>query len=61
MNDATDDEPADATAQGTDDEGEPPVSERYGAIEMDNGDVVVYDQERSSAWLQSDLAVPVDA
>jgi hypothetical protein len=36
-------------------------AERYGAIEMANGDVVVYDQERPTAWLQSDVAVSPEA
>jgi hypothetical protein len=36
------------------------VGDRYGAIEMASGDVVVYDQERATAWLQSDVAVRLD-
>jgi len=35
--------------------------ERYGWIEAGNGDVVVYDRERTTAWLQSDHAVDVVA
>lgn len=35
--------------------------QRCGAIEMGNGDVVIYDRERPTAWLQSDLAVSPEA
>lgn len=31
--------------------------ERYAALETGDGDVVVYDREQPSAWLQSDYTV----
>lgn len=33
--------------------------ERYGAIETGDGDVVIYDRDNETAWLQSDTAVAV--
>ena len=52
----------DDAAKGTVPAGEPSdEAQRYGAIEMDHGEVVIYDQERPSAWLQSDLAVAIEA
>ena len=58
MNDATDDTTAPAVVP----DGEPSdESKRFGAIEMGNGDVVIYDHDRPTAWLQSDLAVPLEA
>jgi hypothetical protein len=33
--------------------------ERYGAIETGDGDVVIYDRDNQTAWLQSDTAVSV--
>ena len=35
--------------------------ERYGAIETGNGDLVIYDREETSAWLQSDHTVELAA
>jgi hypothetical protein len=32
---------------------------RYTSIETTDGDVVIYDHEQPSAWLQSDLALEV--
>jgi hypothetical protein len=32
-------------------------ADRYGAIETGDGDVVVYDREEPTAWLQSDYTV----
>jgi hypothetical protein len=34
--------------------------ERYGAIETGDGDVVIYDRDNETAWLQSDTTVPLD-
>jgi hypothetical protein len=33
--------------------------ERYGAIKTGDGDVVIYDRDNETAWLQSDTAVAV--
>lgn len=57
------DERHDVDAAGrTGPDGEPSEDNgRYGAIEMDHGEVVIYDQEDPSAWLQSDLAVSLEA
>lgn len=55
MNDTSDD----TTARRPDPEAEP-TEGRYGLIEMANGDVVIYDQERPTAWVQSDSAVGFD-
>ena len=33
--------------------------DRYPAIELETGDVVIYDQERARAWIQADNAVPI--
>lgn len=33
------------------------TDERYASIETDDGDLVIYDREDSTAWLQSDHAV----
>lgn len=35
--------------------------ERYGAIETGDGDLVIYDREETSAWLQSDHTVELAA
>ncbi len=32
---------------------DPPVPERYTAIETDDGDLVVFDAEAEDAWIQS--------
>lgn len=34
--------------------------ERYGAIETGDGDVVIYDRDEGTAWLQSDTALALD-
>lgn len=36
-----------------------PDDERYGAIETGDGDVVIYDRDNQSAWLQSDTTIDV--
>lgn len=33
------------------------AQERYGAIETGDGDLVIYDREETTAWLQSDHTV----
>jgi len=33
------------------------ADERYGAIETADGDIVIYDRQQETAWLQSDTAV----
>lgn len=35
--------------------------ERYATIELDEGVVLLYDREEEEAWLQSDVAVDLDA
>jgi len=35
--------------------------ERYVSIETVDGDVVIYDQEDATAWLQSDHTVEINA
>jgi len=35
--------------------------ERYGAIETADGELVIYDRDEETAWLQSDQAVDVSA
>ncbi len=57
MNDTTDDAAAQAAASDGESTDE---SQRYGAIEMANGDVVIYDQQRPTAWLQADFTVEVE-
>jgi len=37
-----------------------PVPDRYAALETGDGDVVIYDRETPSAWLQSDAVVDPD-
>lgn len=32
---------------------------RYASIETRNGDIVIYDQEHQTAWLQSDHTVEI--
>jgi len=34
---------------------------RYVAVETINDDLLIYDRQRTDAWIQSDLAVEVDA
>ena len=36
-------------------------AKRYGAIETAEGDLVIYDRDEDTAWLQSDHAVDVSA
>lgn len=36
------------------------VPERYAALETGDGDVVIYDRDVPSAWLQSDSVVDTD-
>jgi hypothetical protein len=43
------------TDQTSDTDGE--TADRYAALEMGDGDVVIYDREEPSAWLQSDHTV----
>jgi hypothetical protein len=45
------------TTQDTD----PESDERYAALETGDGDVVIYDREEPSAWLQSDHTVDLAA
>jgi phage pi2 protein 07 len=35
--------------------------DRYQQLEIENGDVVIYDADNHSAWIQSDDAVGTDA
>ncbi|MEF8776227.1 MAG: hypothetical protein V5A43_06960 [Haloarculaceae archaeon] len=52
----------DDAAQGIAPAGEPTdEAQRYGAIEMDHGEFVIYDRDAPSAWLQSNLAVAIEA
>jgi hypothetical protein len=47
--------------------GEPPAegprddNDRYGVIEIGNGDVVIYDRDEPAAWLQSNNTVSLEA
>ncbi|SHG93375.1 DUF7331 family protein [Halobaculum gomorrense] len=34
----------------------PAMTDRYGRISLDDDSVVVYDRERTDAWVQSDVA-----
>jgi hypothetical protein len=34
---------------------------KYGAIETEDGDLVIYDRNEETAWLQSDHAIDVSA
>jgi hypothetical protein len=36
-------------------------NEQYGAIETAEGDLVIYDRDEETAWLQSDRTVDVSA
>lgn len=44
---------------------EPPESaldsERYAHLDLDNGEVVIYDREEPDTWLQSDFVVELGA
>ena len=44
-------------ASDTDTETDTEADERYAALEIGDGDVVIYDREEPSAWLQSDHVV----
>jgi hypothetical protein len=46
---------------GSSTESETPVGERYGTIETGDGDLVIYDREQSTAWLQSDHSVSLES
>jgi len=35
--------------------------ERYGVIETEDGELVIYDRDEETAWLQSDRTVDVSA
>jgi hypothetical protein len=37
------------------------TDERYAALETGDGDVVIYDREEPSAWLQSDYTIDLAA
>ena len=39
----------------------PAKDEKFGTIEIGNGDVVIYDRDNPDAWLQSDAAVELGA
>jgi hypothetical protein len=45
----------------TDPDTKPETDERYAALETDSGDVVIYDREEPSAWLQSDWTVELSS
>lgn len=34
---------------------------RYAQLELEQETVVIYDRERTQAWIQSDLMIPTDA
>lgn len=38
-----------------------PDDDRYAELELEDGSVVIYDQENPTAWLQSDAAVTPSA
>lgn len=40
-----------------DTKGESEAEQRYGVLETGEGDVVIYDREQPSAWLQSDVTI----
>lgn len=37
---------------------EPVASPRYAALELEDGQVIIYDEEQHTAWIQADNAVP---
>ena len=37
--------------------GDPETEQRYAVLETGDGDVVIYDREQPSAWLQSDFTI----
>lgn len=39
----------------------PDDANRYARIQLEAGEVVIYDRERTNAWLQSDATLSVDA
>lgn len=40
---------------------QPDIAERYVALDTDEGETIIYDREEESAWIQSALAVELDA
>ncbi len=44
----------DTTTDATNDS---PVSDRHASLELDNGDLLIYDSENSASWIQSDTHV----
>jgi len=46
---------------GTPTDSESTAEERYGTIATGDGDLVIYDREQSTAWLQSDHSVVLEA
>lgn len=40
---------------------EEPDEDRYATIETGDGDLVIYDREETTAWLQADHTVDVEA
>lgn len=40
---------------------EPIASLRYAAFELEDGQVIIYDEEQHTAWIQADNAVPLAA
>lgn len=47
--------------------GEPPADpttpeeDRYGALEIGDGQTIIYDRDHPAAWLQSDVAISLEA
>ena len=37
------------------------TDQRYGQIELGEGDIVIFDRDETEAWLQSDRAVDLEA
>lgn len=40
---------------------EPVALPRYAALELEDGKVIIYDEEQHTAWIQADSAVPLAA
>lgn len=40
-------------------DGPDPLDERYVHINVDDAEVVVYDSKNETAWVQSDLTIPI--
>lgn len=51
--------PNDASLPPTTDPPDPP--DRYAALTLTDGIVVIYDQENHRAWIQSDTTLEIDA